>query len=424
MKRKQLSIIKLTAVWLLTVGINAYTYAEEEILKSIYFNAQFGSVADSAIKDNYAYIVGTEGMVVLDISKPAKPKTIKTVVSDESFNDIFIDGNYAYVTVGRRRLPDGKLKIFDITDPGRPRELPNNLNLPESPMGIVVQNNIAYIGDFNSGLILVDVKDPLQPKIISNFSIAGKMPQEEYQKILNLAKINPQAFKRMVVTKFSWKRITPEKVDAWIQEVGIEYIAKSLARRKASAGLGNVWWPQIRYPYAFVPYDAEGLYILDISNPYKPTQVSSFNKKGPGGENNFFNGVGLCGDIAFIALDYTGILILDLSDLKNPKEIAQINPWPGYKWLEAPGHAVLIEIRDNLMYVTVNEDGLYIYDITIPRKPRLVQKIDKAVERGKGTAWGLCVKEPFVIIGYKKECDTGICRKHKSLSGGLEIFKK
>ncbi|MCK4554908.1 hypothetical protein KAU19_08220, partial [Candidatus Parcubacteria bacterium] len=326
----------------------------EEFIHRIYSTSDFGFVADSAIKGNYIYFVGKNGLAVLDIVNPKNPKVLETLVSSIPFNDIFTEGNYAYVTAGQRRLPDGMLKIFDISNPQKIYEIENNLVLPEGPTGIFVKNSIAYVGDFASGLMIVDVKDPEAPEIISTYS---------------------------------------------------------LNRQK-----GHVWWFEVKDNYVYLPYDAEGFHILDISNPYNLIEVGSFNKKSPDESDYYFNDVAVAGDYAFITLDYAGMIVLDVSDVNNLKEVAHVDPWPNCKWGTCPGHMIQVEIKDSFAYLTAGKDGLYVYNISNPIQPVLVTKFPESAKSGKGCAWGLFIKDNLVNVGYN------IC-KAQNIKGAFEIFE-
>lgn len=395
---------------------------QEGSFKSIFFTPAFRYVSGIAVKGNHAYLVGRQGMAVLDISYPSSPKMIKILRSKDPFNDIVIIGNLAYVTCGERWHPNGTLKIFNISDPRTAKEIPNNLVLPDGPIGLVVQGNIAYIGDYTSGLILVDISDPAKPKILSSFYIPQEVSQEQYQRMLTFVKSDPKGFLKMVNDKYPNIGVTPGKIDRLIKDVGLEYFVRNIAYIIEHGNQAHVWWPAVRYPYAFVPYDGGGFYILDISDPSNPVKMSSFDKKGPKGEY-FFNSVAVSGDYVFIAIDYGGLLVLDISDVKKPREVAHVDPWSDYGWLYSPGHTIKIVIKGDIAYVTTGEDGLYLYDVSNPRSPRLIRKIDKSVPLGKGLAWGLFVQDPLVIVGYINECDTGVC-KNKFLTGGFEIFMR
>lgn len=423
MGRRPKILIICLVVSLTALVFRIYSYAQESLFKSVYASAKLGEISDSAIKENILYLAGKNGMAVLNITDPSRPRVIKTLISRQPFNDVFIEGNFAYVTAGKRWYPGGKLKIFDISSPEAIREIPNTLVLPESPISVTVKNNIAYLADYASGMILVDVKDPFNPKVMSNFDMRKEIDRKKYQEMLNFAKNNPVEFKKLLLVRFKALGLTPRRIDTWINDTGLEYIVYNLAYLKQYGHQGHVWWVALRYPYALVPYDGDGLYIVDISNPYKPVQVGFYIKKGPGEETIFFNSAAVSGDYAFVAVDHRGIIVLDISDVRNPREITHLNPWADYSWYEAPGHAVMAEIVGNLLYVTTGEDGIYIYDISTPGVPRIVQKIDKTFERDRGMVWGFTIKDNLLVLTYQKIPGTSLGKKFKP-KGGFEIFQK
>jgi len=391
---------------------------KKEFIRRIYSAPEFGFVADSAIKGNYAYLVGERGLAVLDIKNPHKPKLIKQILSDKvPLNDIFIDGNYAYVTAGLRRAYNGKLKIFNISNPAKIYELENDLVLPESPIGIVVEDGIAYIGDQASGLFLIDVKNPNNPTIISNFPIE-RIPDPVLDKLIQQAVKNPQLFIEKYGSRYGFSTLE-DFIEKYGSRYGFSTFKDGLKWINHTWGTkAHVWWLDFRYPYVFLGCDAGGIYIVDVSNPSNPVKVGSFNKeKSPDGRYYWFNDVEVVGDYAFIALDYAGLLVLDVSDVRNPQEVAHVDPWPSSKWETSPGHMIQIEVKNNTAYLTAGKDGLYVYDISNPENPVLITKFPESAKSGKGCAWGLFVKDNLVTIGYWKD------KTDYSIKGAFEIFE-
>ncbi|OGH86565.1 MAG: hypothetical protein A2493_00930, partial [Candidatus Magasanikbacteria bacterium RIFOXYC12_FULL_33_11] len=75
------------------------------------------------VSGRYAYVSGSDGLVIMDISDPTNVSTT-TVFSDSNIgayiNDIYVAGDYAYILNGN---PDNSLVILDVSDPYNPRDV-------------------------------------------------------------------------------------------------------------------------------------------------------------------------------------------------------------------------------------------------------------------------------------------------------------
>ena len=373
----------------------------QNILKSIYFSEKFGAVFDSVSIGRYVYIVGGYGLAVMDFSDTAAPRMVKNIKSPLELNDIVVDGNYAYITAGRRGSLRGRLVVMDVSRPENPRRV-STLELPESPVGLVVQEGIAYLGGYSSGFFIIDVKNPSRPRMLSTFVPAeqGRIEKGKVARLLDSGMDIPDA----LIAK-AGKRIGVRNEDD----------ARRWAELKQLKG--HVWWPNVRYPYAYVPYDPEGLYVLDITDPAKPKQVGYFNKKTKEGGDLYFNDVAFYRNYALIALDYAGFLVLDISDPAKPREVAHVNPWPGHTWESAPGHMIQLKVFGDRAYFPAGEDGVYIYDIKDPIKPVLIEKVPGSLEQNKGLAWGMNVTHEAVTVGYIP------FKTNPKAKGGFEVYQ-
>jgi len=402
----------------------------DNFVESVYFSSDVGLITTLAVKDNYAYLTGAKALIVLDVSDKTNPILVSLIPSERHLIDTYVSDNYLYVGVGNLKFPNGGLKIFDISNPKEIKEIPNNLVLPETPVGIIVRDKIAYIGDYASGMVIVDVNNPNEPKILSNYTIAPPLDQNKYNEILNKAKTDYGGFKTDFAKKYSHLNITPEKMDAIVQEVGLDYIVKYLTILETNGSEPHTWWLTVKNNYAYISADADGMHIVDISDPINPKKVGQISKRGPNGEEYFFNSIALSGNYAFVAVDSHGMLVIDVSDPANPKEVKEVPAWSDTRWLKSGGHMVLSQVRGNILYLSATEDGLYIYDINNPTDPKLIQKVDKSVEKGKGTNWALAVDEPYIYTGYfdicanVNKCSSANPDAQYKPTGGFEIFKR
>ncbi len=141
------------------------------------YNMGFGSrIYDVYIDGNYAYVAATNtGMVILDMTNPARPVAIKTVPSLGWAQRLQIVDGYAYV-VGNA---SGGLNIIDVRDPAN-ASVVGSYDTPGNASDIFVENNFAYVNDGNSGVQVFNISDKSNPIIAGNLGIHSKIVVQEH----------------------------------------------------------------------------------------------------------------------------------------------------------------------------------------------------------------------------------------------------
>ena len=121
-------------------------------------------VYDIKVQGRYAYQVDGD-LEVLDISTPRVQLRSATVTPDES-SALTISGDYVYLTGGAQ---ENGLLVYDISDPQSPA-LASNLNIGSQTLKSVVFENYLYVNCESGETYIVDIHNPLQPNIISQYS--------------------------------------------------------------------------------------------------------------------------------------------------------------------------------------------------------------------------------------------------------------
>jgi hypothetical protein len=402
--------------------------SSDNFVESISYSTKTGYIHNLAVNGNYAYLVAPRSFIILDISDKTNPKAVKNFLSDRNQIDVFIEDNYAYVGLGDMRFPNGGIRIFNISDPLDVKEIKNDLILPETPIGIFVKNDIGYIGDFASGMVIVNFSNKEFPEILANYEIAPVLDEDKYNELLDKAKTDYSGFKSDVIDKYSFSGINSEQFESVIERMGLDNFVRHLTILVTYGTEPHAWWLTVRGDYAYIALDAAGMDIVDISDPSNPIKVGNI-KKGEKGNEYFFNSIALSGNYAYAAVDAHGLLVIDISDPSNPREVADVPAWSNTKWLESPGHMVRSEIQNDILYLSATEDGLYIYNISDKVNPSLIQKVDKSVENGKGTDWALDVQDDYVYTAYFNtcanfnRCSSANPNARYKPKGGFEIFQ-
>ena len=120
-----------------------------------------GAINDLVVIGDYAYIVG-EGFSIIDVADSNNWFKVGSYPVDGE--DIAVDGLVAYVA------GSAGLVILDVSDPENPRAL---ASLPFSPNGlrrITVLDHYVIVSEESEGLHVIDVANPLSPTVVGEYS--------------------------------------------------------------------------------------------------------------------------------------------------------------------------------------------------------------------------------------------------------------
>lgn len=108
---------------------------------------------DIWIQGNYAYVTAFhEGLIVLDISDPANPTVAGSFHEVFQFGDVAVSGNLAFIQTGT--TGEQHLRLYDVSDLGNIFEL-DRILLPGDAWNLTAQGNHAYVADGFAGLQIV-----------------------------------------------------------------------------------------------------------------------------------------------------------------------------------------------------------------------------------------------------------------------------
>lgn len=130
---------------------------DEEMMNPSRWYWDFGDVFDVAVVGDYAYVTHATGLGVVDMTDP-NPYPPSTASPDwMHYSDgIDVSDQVAYIAA-----TDNGLALIDVANPMQPRLL------REIPLGICwdvkVSDNVAYVVNEGAGLAMVEVSDPTAP---------------------------------------------------------------------------------------------------------------------------------------------------------------------------------------------------------------------------------------------------------------------
>lgn len=242
----------------------------------------------------------------------------------EDISDVAVDGSYAYVGQGENFV------ILDITDITNILEV-GRITTPSDIEGIAVSGTNAYLADGESGIVVIDISNPLSPVILGSYAT-------EYY-ILDVAVSGNYVYavdSNNLITVDITNPSSPTLVGSY----------DTIGSANGVAISGN---------YAYVADDSKaifdgsnGLSIVDISNPASPTLAGTY-------ADVYAYDVAVSGNYAYVA-DSTGLVILDVSNPSSPTLAGRYS---------GNGDSNAVAISGNYVYL-VDYGGLVILDISNP----------------------------------------------------------
>jgi len=304
-------------------------------VKTIVFDAD---TYDFHLADGYAFIATLYGLQVMDIDPPESAALIQTIDIDMVISKVFVTGGYAYL------ITTDRLIIMDV-DPLDSAHIVKNVNPPDTYNDIFVSGEYAYATPSHAGLHIFDIDPPEAahfvksvPDLNNGYNVYVKgsyayVTDGEYGN-LNIVDIEPPVAAYVVKT---------------IHTPGTSYAV------------------QVSNGYAYVADGAEGLWVVDVEPPQSAYVTDSFKTDG------LTKGVFVYGDYAYIlngVILYgraTGIHILDIG---IPDTVVLVKSLDTYRVVSD------IIIEDKYVY-TLDSGGkeLKIADISNPESPHILKSL-------------------------------------------------
>lgn len=117
------------------------------------------------IDGDYAYLAGSGGIVVLDVTDPVNPQEVSRLISPDDGTAITIDGTHGYAGYEAGHEGPYYLEIFSAADP-ESLEVLGSISLPAQAEDIDIVGGLAYVSDFYGGLVVCEVTDPYNPALV------------------------------------------------------------------------------------------------------------------------------------------------------------------------------------------------------------------------------------------------------------------
>lgn len=261
------------------------------------------------VQGNYAYIVlsgGNPDFIVMDVSDPANPSIVGSLVLPGGPRNIAVSGGFAYVASNRNNQ---ELQVIDISIPASP-SLVGSLNLSGNAdaNGIYYDSSKVYMVRTNSGddeLSIIDVTTPASPSEIGS---------------LNL---NSTAYEILVLSNYAY--IASASNSQELQIINITNPAAPVAASTYNLSGNDDAYSITGYNNIVLLGRSNGdVSIVDITSPSSPVLLGNYNDFGDdirdislGNENNY----------AFLASDANSaeFQVIDISIPTTPTIVGSLD---------------------------------------------------------------------------------------------------
>ena len=385
-----------------------------------------GSAEAIAINGSTAFLAdGAFGLQIIDISNPAAPAPIASAFDTQFAFDVLIRDRYAFVAAA-----SAGVLIVDVTDPAHPREL-GTFDTPGFARDLAGAGSMLYVADEWGGVRILDISNPVRPvefAAVDTSSFAFAL--EPFGSMLYVANgarglavidISDPTRSRVIASydrawTMSWKvAASADRALLGVREEGVHIVdvrnPLALKTLGAISPLIDARYVAASGSLAFVASGAQGLRIVDFSNPSRPRErgrgdsnalgwaitttdrfvyicegvlpeqrlraydVSDPDHPIPLGSYRF-SGEGTCRDLArdgswLYATNEFGLVTFDLSNPQQPVRAGSVQFEPDGLSPDGTSGAVGFALGPSTAFVSASVNGVKSVDITQPATPRI-----------------------------------------------------
>ncbi len=301
-------------------GIYRLSVSSTLQLESIASYNPSGYSLDIAVADDLAYlVVGTKGLLILDVGDPADPFEVGSHSTNGYAQSIAVNGKVVYIA----NRSEG-VTIIDVTDPSRPSQI-GVFDTPGSAHSLTIHNDLALICDQRGGIQIARIQSGGSLTAVSAIDTAGYPTA--------IAVLNQLA---LVAVGDSGLQI----IDLSIPDAPI-----TIAQLDLSGDASDV---AVYGSLAYVATGYRGVHIVDVDDPQHPTEVGWIGMAGEA------VGVLISGSTLFVAEGSEGMSAYSLLDPLEPQLIAQV---------DTPGEATAIAVSNGYVFVADRQEGLLIVQL-------------------------------------------------------------
>ncbi len=279
-------------------------------------------VLSVAVQDSLAIVADSQaGVVACDISDPGCPVRLGSLAVQGAANDVKLAGGRAFVVTSGEGLV-----VLGFDDP---RQLVRLASLADAGgSALAIEDQTAFIAQYNSGLLMLDISNPLAPRRLGAVATRGIA--------IDVAVSNRLACVVSVKAGLDVFDVADPAAPVWLGGLDLSGYPRGVA-----------WYGD----HVLVADETAGLTVVDLSTPANPVIVATNLIQWP-------RGVTVFGDRAVVVGD-RGLHVLDLSLPASPRVIGNAS--------DVSGERVIV--RNEVAYVAGGLDGMRVVDLQTAASP-------------------------------------------------------
>jgi hypothetical protein len=297
-----------------TAGLTILDISDPAAMDSLYHFSYTPIDADGwphgavAVDGSRAYALHDGGLQVIDVSNPASPVELGLLADPQCTGfDLAVAGNHVYATAG------AALRVVDVSDPDAPALVGSEDFGPAAsyPVGTIrLDGNTAYCTNPARGLQVIDIASPTAPVGIGRYDVLGLFDLVAWKG--NVAAVGGDANIWLFDTS------TPSDPDT---------LAKVPDDRLAT--MGTLERMVIEGDHLYLLY-VNDLVVVDISNPKAPQLVDELST---GTNDNIDMVIDAAHDLAIIESEFDiGLLLINIADPENLDPQGSLKLSSGWPW--------------------------------------------------------------------------------------------
>ena len=338
------------------LGLSIINYEDPDNPLLVNTLDEYDNVFGLYVVGNYLFACDSEkGFIVIDISDPYDTVVLgELLIEGTGCVDIAIYGHYAVITSS-----NAGIILIDIGDLISP--IVASLDLGEQTWGIAASDNYAYVGTVDTkSLKILDINNPFNP-----FVMTGIDTQLPPRKII--------LKKDLALTSVAWGQFKAIDISDPLNPAIID---NSLLLSFYSFAESNNYL-----------YSNYSIYfnVFDISDIYNINQVGSIMM----GSSKYYNDICISNNFAY-ATENGLFDVYELSDPVAPVKRGTVS---------IPGtYSYKMKVKDQYVYITNDDPGLLIVDISNPDNPTLANAMDL-----ESQARGLTIIGNYILAATKSD---------------------
>lgn len=360
--------------------LSAYDVSNAQFPRLVWRRRGFGNGRQLAISGKRLYLTAREfGLWILNIENPGKPSVINRYDTVELATGIAVAGDLVMVT-----LRIFGVEIIDCADPRRPRHLAL-IRTPEA-QSAAYDNALLYVGNWGAGCITVlDLHNPARPVLLSSAQLGG------FGDGVAVADGFCYAATGLNARGDADGELAGNGHGLDIFQINGKHPLKKISRLpfpRLAVKTNDFWKVRIEGNNAFVADTHNGVFQVDISDPYHPRCLRRIELPGISridcrSEGQIRITIADCagdmltGDrVLYIAGQKTGLLVTptDLPRATDNKAPAAnltvfapkpepVKAVPGMRRFELGGQVRRLAIDKDTLYAACSHAGIRIFDL-------------------------------------------------------------